>query len=239
MLLRCSQSVLRRLAGVGLKMGRELPRPIQLVEQALRSGQVRLRERLPRDDFAYSSLVHVKLSRYAALEPARIFEANELPGHQERDTLTRFPHLGVFVVLFHRTPFQKDADADLTGCPVTDDKTYSHDDPACTGGYCLRLVPHGPAFFIWRGIPSCALVTYCSFPRIFSEGYGQSLSCTLPVPGKLPAGRRGHRISSQTHRQIAIALAAMIFQPSGVVRILVQVLRADKVVLAANHPAKA
>ena len=40
-------------------------------------------------------------------------------------------------------------------------------------------------------------------------------------------------------RQRAVVQPAMIFKPSGVVRVLVEVLRADVVVLASNHAPKA
>ena len=61
----------------------------------------------------------------------------------------------------------------------------------------------------------------------------------LPVPRKLPADRRGHRVPQNSHSQIAIALAAVIFQPCGMGGVLVKVLRRYEVMLAAHHAAQA
>ncbi len=61
----------------------------------------------------------------------------------------------------------------------------------------------------------------------------------LPIPGKLPADGRGHRISQNPHGQVAIAFPAMVFEPSGVNGVLMQVLRRNEVMLTAHHAAQA
>ena len=61
----------------------------------------------------------------------------------------------------------------------------------------------------------------------------------LPVPCKNPTNWRFHHIPGNPLDQIAIAFAAVIFKPCSVVRILVQILRANEVMLAAYHPAQA
>jgi len=61
----------------------------------------------------------------------------------------------------------------------------------------------------------------------------------LPVALEHPANRRSHRVTNNPHRQVAVAFAAVIFQPCGVGCVLVQVLRADKVMLARHHAAQA
>lgn len=61
----------------------------------------------------------------------------------------------------------------------------------------------------------------------------------LPVAFPLAADRRGHGVADDAVGERAVALAAMIGQPSGVRGVLVKVLRRNVVMLAANHAAQA
>jgi hypothetical protein len=61
----------------------------------------------------------------------------------------------------------------------------------------------------------------------------------LPVPLPLPTYRMRKRQPKRTMTQRAVVFAAVIFHPGGVRRVLVQVLRADVVMLTFNHLAQA
>ncbi|VVT19997.1 hypothetical protein RV134_310161 [Roseovarius sp. EC-HK134] len=59
----------------------------------------------------------------------------------------------------------------------------------------------------------------------------------LPISLPVPANRRVHRVRHKAVRQFAIVRAAVIFQPCGMVRILVKVLRAYVVVRLIHNTA--
>ena len=61
----------------------------------------------------------------------------------------------------------------------------------------------------------------------------------LPIPLPRPADRRIHACLHQPESQSAVVLAAVVLKPCGLIGILVQVVRADMVVLPDNHPAQA
>ena len=67
----------------------------------------------------------------------------------------------------------------------------------------------------------------------------KGLSRALPVTLPRARHRATHRVCHQPEGQPAVVNAAVIFQPSGLVGVLVQVLRADMVVLAYDHAAQA
>lgn len=55
----------------------------------------------------------------------------------------------------------------------------------------------------------------------------------------MPANRVRHRLTEQAISEKAIALAAMIFLPSRLMRVLRQVARGDAVMLSGDHAAQA
>jgi len=61
----------------------------------------------------------------------------------------------------------------------------------------------------------------------------------LPIAFPLARHRRCHRIADHDLRQCAVVCATVVFQPSRVVCVLVQVVRANTVVLALDHVAQA
>ena len=60
----------------------------------------------------------------------------------------------------------------------------------------------------------------------------------LPVPLPVTANRVSHRQPQHLVASRAVVHPPMIFQPSCMSRVLVQIARADIVVLARDHPAK-
>ena len=68
---------------------------------------------------------------------------------------------------------------------------------------------------------------------------GVNALLTLPVPLPLPANRMRQRKVERSVAKLAVVFPPMIFGPSCVRRVLMQMLRANVVVLAANHQAQA
>ena len=66
-----------------------------------------------------------------------------------------------------------------------------------------------------------------------------ALCCPLPITLPVPANRRTHGVRHHDMSQSAVIRAAVILQPCGVVRVLVQIAGADVVVLPADHTTQA